>query len=124
MRLFIEKLEKLNVGGVKFKYFIPASACTRAQRVMDGLMTKNGEFTTVFYTSYADDIVLWAESVEELQKMGDLLNELFVKFGLTISIKKTKSMILNYENKPENYPKSIVTIKNENIENIKVFKNF
>ena len=31
-------------------------------------------------------------------------------------------MILNYTEKPENYPKSIVTIANQVIENVKVFK--
>ena len=86
MRLFVDELEKLGVGGFRFKYFIPASASTRAQRVMNPL---TGE-QIIYYTAYCDDIQIYAESIEQLQKMTDVLEHFFTKFGLTICKKKTK----------------------------------
>lgn len=122
MRLFTDELEKMQIGGFKFNFFIPASASTRAQRVMDPL---SGE-RTVYYSAYCDDIYIYAESIEELQRMTDILEELFTRFGLTICQKKTKSLILNYTGDIENYPDSIVTIKKGDtrvkIENVSVFK--
>ena len=118
LRLFEEKMRVLGVGGLKFKYFIPASASTRAQRVMGRLEGEN----VVFSAAYCDDIFLMAESIEELQIMTTVLEELFTRFGLTISVKKTKTLILNYQGTKENYPKSIVTIQNINIDNISTFK--
>ena len=118
MRLFEDKMKSLGVGGIKFRYFIPASASTRAQRVMDKL---EGE-TMCYYTAYCDDIFLLAETSEELQIMTTELEKLFGDFGLTISTKKTKTLILNYTDPPENYPKSFITINNIKIENVKTFK--
>ena len=66
--------------------------------------------------------MIFAETVDELQVMTNHLDDLFVKFGLTISIKKTKSMVLNFTGKPEDYPKNLITIQNNAIENVKVFK--
>ena len=118
MRLFVDELEKLGVGGFRFKYFIPASASTRAQRVMNPL---TGE-QIIYYTAYCDDIQIYAESIEQLQKMTDVLEHFFTKFGLTICKKKTKSLILNWSGKIEDYPKNIVSIQGVNIENVSVFK--
>ena len=124
LRLFLDRSEREGIGGVKFRYFIPASASTREQRLMSGLSSGKGadDFIKCYYTAYCDDIILYAESIAELQKMTQYLEEFFVKFGLVISIKKTKTMILNYTGKPEDYPKSIITIQNTNVENVKIFK--
>ena len=118
MRLFVNELENMGIGGFRFKYFIPAAASTRAQRVMNPLTGEN----IVYYTAYCDDIQIYAESIEELQRMTDVLEKFFTKFGLTICKKKTKSLILNYSGKIEDYPSSIVTIQGQNIENVTVFK--
>ena len=110
MRLFVDELEKLGVGGFRFKYFIPASASTRAHRVMNPL---TGE-QIIYYTAFCDDIQIYAESIEQLQKMTDVLEHFFTKYGLTICKKKTKSLILNWTGKIEDYPKNIVSIQGEN----------
>ena len=107
MRLFTDELEQLGIGGFKFKFFIPASASTRAQRVMDPL---SGE-RIVYYSAHCDDVYLYAGSIEELQKMTDILETLFTRFGSTICHKKTKSLILNYLGDIEEYPDSVVTMK-------------
>ena len=118
LRLFEEKMRVLGVGGIKFKYFIPASASTRAQRVMGKLEGEN----LAYSAAYCDDIFLMAESIEELQVMTTVLEELFTKFGLTISVKKTKTLILNYTGKKDDYPKTIIKIQNSMIDNITTFK--
>jgi len=118
MRLFEDRMKELGIGGIKFKYFIPASASTRVQRVMGKL---EGEAVT-YCTAYCDDIFLMAESIEELQMMTDELEKLFTDFGLTISKKKTKTLILNFLDTKENYPKTIVKIQGVEIENVKTFK--
>ena len=118
MRLFEDRMKIIGCGGVKFRYFIPSSASTRVQRMMDKLEGEN----TVFCTAYCDDIFLIAETAAELQLMTTELELLFTKFGLTISTKKTKTLILNFQDKTENYPKSIVTIQNVKIDNIQTFK--
>ena len=46
---------------------------------------------------YADDLVLFAESIEELQFILDILAPIFDRFGLIIAEDKTKSMALNVE---------------------------
>ena len=124
MRLFIDKLKKIGKGGVKYRFFIPSAASTRDQRVMNKLTNVGGEheFEVVYYTGYADDYLLCAETAEELQIMADEIQKLFSRFGLTICLKKTKSLIFNYSGDMKLYPKSIVTILNTNIDNIKVFK--
>ena len=118
MRLFVDELEKLGVGGFRFKFFIPASASTRVQRVMNPL---TGE-QIIYYTAYCDDIQIYAESIEDLQKMTDKLEHFFTKYGLTICKKKTKSLILNWAGNIEDYPKNIVSIQGVDIENVSVFK--
>ena len=118
MRLFTAELEEKSIGGISFEYFIPANASTRAQRTEFGL-TGTGKS---YYSGFADDVFAYSESIEELQVMGNILDGLFRKFGLTLCLKKTKSMILNWPDDPKTYPKSIVSIGNSNIDNVKTFK--
>lgn len=118
MRLFVEKLEELGIGGVRYRFFIPASASTRSQRVMNKLSGT----TVCYYTAYCDDFFIMAESINELQIMTDELEKLFTRFGLTICQKKTKTLIFNYLGDIKNYPKTILKILGNNIDNVKVFK--
>jgi len=61
---------------------------------------------------YADDTVLVASTVEELQAMLDRVNTASEKFGININIKKTKLMVVT---KKENIPASL-TLDGEDIE--------
>ena len=62
------------------------------------------------------------------QKGLDLLHGIFSKYGLSINIKKTKSMIFNFEYIKEHYdstyPESIAELQNQVIENVKTFRYF
>ena len=61
------------------------------------------------WIGYADD-----ESKEKLQLASDLLFGLLKRFGLVVSLEKTKSMILNYKGKDEYYPPIIVYMNGKN----------
>lgn len=46
---------------------------------------------------------------EKLQTAADVLNDPLKRFGLVISIEKTKTMILNFKGKKEDHPKHLIT---------------
>jgi len=54
----------------------------------------NTEVAHIFEALYADDLVLFASSAEELQEMLDILDKIVTDFGQEISITKTKVMIV------------------------------
>lgn len=66
---------------------------------------------------FADDIVLLAESEQNLQYNLNILNEEMVKKNMKININETKSMIIVVENKTHN-----ITIENIRIEQVNQFK--
>ena len=77
----------------------------------------------VGWSGYADDLELFFENLQDLQKGLEILHSVFTRFGLTVNIKKTKTMIFNYEGESENelYPESI-TLQNQSIENVTNFR--
>ena len=110
MRIYNDSAKKLDLG-ISFTYRIRDQAGERADK---------HRYRVIGYypwLGYADDLAITAETDVKLQKAADLLNNLFYKFGLTISIDKTKSIILNHQS--ENYPETIITIDNKNISNVK-----
>ena len=79
------------------------------------------------WSGYADDLDLFFVSAEDLQKGLVLLHEIFTKFGLSINIKKTKTMIFNFELVKEKYvnmcyPEFIVELDNIAVENVITFQ--
>ena len=72
------------------------------------------------WLGYADDLVILSKTQENLQVAANLLSDIFSRFGLTISIDKTKTMIMNY--KGDLYPESLLSINNNTIDNVKEFK--
>ena len=68
---------------------------------------------------YADDLIMIAESQDQLQKNMTLLNDYCVNWNLEINSKKTKSMVFNRGNK---LCKTKVVINNTLIECVKEFK--
>ena len=121
MRVYEHECSKENIQFVKFKYRIRTTACTREERMADYY----GDHL-VDWSGYADDIELFLDTPADLQNALTLLHSVFNKFGLHINIKKTKSMILNFKYVAENhnsvYPKSIVTLEKQPIENVETFR--
>ena len=122
MRVYEDACCKQGINFLKLKYRIRATATTREER-MSGYQGSH----SADWSGYADDLELFFVSVEDLQKGLVLLHEIFTKFGLSINIKKTKTMIFNFELIKEHYdnmcyPESIVELDNIAIENVITFR--
>ena len=112
MRIYNHHADRLGLG-ISFTFRIKDQARERADRTR---YRGAGHYP---WLGYADDLVLTAESATKLQTAADLLYALLSKFGLTISIDKTKSMILNFQ--ADEYPESVVSINGDIIDNVKEF---
>ena len=72
------------------------------------------------WAGYADDLTLVVGTAANLQLAANILADLLSRFGLVLSLDKTKSMILYYQG--DEYPDNIITIKQQKIKNVKKFK--
>ena len=91
-------------SGVKFNFNILSESDSNTR----------GNFTGPKYGAdrlrkmqFADDLVYFAESALELQKIMDIVTPIFAKFGLIIAEDKTKVMAFNL---PESEPEPKITI--------------
>ena len=101
--------------GIPFSFNIP-NQCTNRQQRADGKM--NG-LELIKWILYADDLVLFSSSLAELNTILEIINSTCKRFGLTISFKKTKTMVfgdLSLSNE-----KSIISIEGNKIENVDKF---
>ena len=122
MRTF---LEKANLKGIEFfqhKFRINLKSLTRDERYL--LRDKINGISPLSWSGYADDLVLFLIDKIGLSQSTDLLDDVFVSFGLNINKLKTETMILNYdENEPTiPYPESIIDLKDIPLTNSQQFK--
>ena len=68
---------------------------------------------------YADDLALFAWTLEELQTCIYILSHVFEEFGLQINQTKTETMIINSKSNP---PSSIISLNQVEIKNSTAFK--
>ena len=73
------------------------------------------------WIGYADDLVLFFLNEECLADAINLLYSTFKRYHLAPNIGKTQPMIFNHQTQ-EAYPKSIVSVNDEAIENVTVFR--
>ena len=114
MRIYNDHAANLGLG-ISFKFRIKDQARDRSDKA-----AYRGEMSYP-WIGYADDLAIMAETKELLQKAADVLQDLLKRFGLVISIDKTKTMIFNWKGKEEEYPESIISINNVVIENVANF---
>jgi hypothetical protein len=76
--------------------------------------------TYITHLCYADDIVFFCKSRDDLQKTLDILDMEFRRFGLVISSKKTKTMSFNIPDKNLTFNLPI-TLNDAQIENVSKF---
>jgi len=102
---------------IKYSYHIKAESSTREQRSLHKISGNE----RLRMLSYANDIVLFCEDVNELDNILMIYDETFSRFGLTIAIDKTQTISFNV---PEDVmkEKSLLTLRNEPIENVRSFK--
>ena len=53
--------------------------------------------TIIPWSGYTDDLVIYLQSLESLQKATELIDDIFTKFGISINKTKTETMILNVD---------------------------
>jgi hypothetical protein len=75
--------------------------------------------TSINSLMYADDTVVLVESQEELQQVITKLNTLSNNFGLSLNIKKTKTIMINREN-DQNIQVNIM-INGESLESVQEY---
>ena len=68
---------------------------------------------------FADDIVLWGSSSEEVQEQLNILNNIVEKYGMKFSVEKSKTMVVT---RGEREGKGSVKIRDEELEVVSSFK--
>ena len=119
MRVFIDECETQGITFLELKFRIRSTATKREDR---SNKTYRGD-QTVDWAGYADDLELFFEDEENLQKGLDLLDITFARYHLAINVGKTKTMIFNHKYiSDDTYPDNIVKLRNMNIENVQSFR--
>ena len=101
-----------NGWGLQFEFNIPHWCTHREQRSKGRMNAKD----TIRWILYADDVVLFCNSVQEAENLLNIINDTCNRFGLTISFKKTKTQIFNNTYLPKS--DLLFIIGNELIENV------
>jgi hypothetical protein len=70
---------------------------------------------------YADDIVLFCEDIKELESILEIYDKTFSRYGLTIALDKTKTIVFNVDESVMSN-KSHISLRGTNIENVRQFK--
>ena len=117
LRIFFDKCKNENVKFVKYDYRIIDSARQNKRIRNDYYGT-----ATIKGSGYADDIVNFFETADDLQKALLILNNVFESFGIQINCSKTETMIINFLGQEGTYPQSICSLKGTKINNAKTFK--
>ena len=116
MRVVHQECVKQKVRFIKLKYSIPRSASEGNE-----LLGSYGDHP-FDWVGYADDLVMAFSDIASTQKGLEIVNEVFKRFRLSINVSKTKTMIFNYAEPPEQYPTSIAKLDDEEVGNVKSFK--
>ena len=104
-----------NGWGLEFPFSIPNVCSTRERRRKQKL---NGT-EVVQWILYADDIVLFSKTVDEAEKVLNILHTTCKRYGLNISFKKTKTQVFNDEELAAT--PSLFKIEDNDIENVREF---
>ncbi|XP_066935323.1 uncharacterized protein [Clytia hemisphaerica] len=121
MRVFMSEANAESINFYKHSYRLNPRSISRANRIsMRENNLRNWGTSTLPWCGYADDLILFLISQLDLQSSINFLDQTFTRFGLSINALKTESMILNCTE--QDYPKSIIKLRNIDINNVKTFK--
>ena len=111
-----EVMPKIKSLGITFRYVINGALHETDSRVL-------GEEDLLWILLYADDIALMSDDANKLQRMVTALHLAFQRWGLLISVGKTKSMTV-YVPRPgeEPPPKPIIYVGGHRVEHVHKFK--
>ena len=103
--------------GIEFQYSIPNEATSRAQRSTHPACGKS----QLLRALYADDMFVIFRTKEALQAGMEIAEAVLTRYGLTLSRKKTETMVVNGDQE-ETTSESIIKLGDKNIKNVSVFK--
>ncbi|XP_071959537.1 uncharacterized protein [Antedon mediterranea] len=118
IRVFKQRCKDASLDGLMIQYLIPIEATNRAQRCK---APSRGIYDD-FESGYADDFAVSSWSQEELQTIVNILNKVCLEFGLRISAPKTETIIWNWKEEVEEYPRCIIQIGGVHINNVTHFR--
>ena len=102
-------------AGLSFQYLIPIQCTNREQR---RAYKMSGE-KLIKWLLYADDLALFSKSPNEANLILNIMYTTFHRFGLKMSMKKTKFMIFNQPNKTES---PTILLNGHHLEQVTSFK--
>ena len=118
LEIFEERCRAAGIRFVDIPYKIPANV-TGTRNVIVGILL-------LLWLGYGDDIVLAAWCREDLEKMLEILDQIFTEYCLKLNTDKTETLILNWKlGKPsvdDSYPETIVKLNGIPIKNVKTFQ--
>ena len=121
MRVFINEIQTENIKFFEHCFRLNPRSISREERLKMGQENlKSFGISTLSWCGYADDLILFLLELSDLQKATDLLESIFTRFGLNINVTKTESMIINHSD--QQYPQTIITLKNTALNNAENFK--
>jgi len=122
MRVFMERCEReTDVKFFNHKFRFNSRCVTKEERLnMRNQNIKTWGTSLLPWCGYADDLILFLLDTKGLQRATELLDEVFTNFGLSINVSKTESMIMNQSS--DEYPNSIVNLKQSPLNNVREFK--
>ena len=113
MRIFLDTCKSKNIQFLELNYKIPGSASS------DGRIKAGSQ--KIDWIGCVNDLILAFNDRKNLQLAIDTLNTTFYKYGLTINVTITKTMILNQQYMNSDYPTTISMLNGEQIENVQIF---
>ena len=116
LRIFEYECQKQNIQ-INLHYRIPNEATNRAQRSEE----RSSGVLSLLWFGYADDLAILTDSAEKLQQAMEIMFKLFQRYGLQMSLVKTRTMIMTDRYDDSNYPESICVIENQHLENVRTF---
>ena len=125
MRVFMDRCAKdKNIKFFEHKYRFNGRTISREERLNFRKQNVKLSGSSILpWCGYADDLILFLIDKTGLQKASIILDEVFTTFGLSINVLKTETMIINHKCLQSNeYPSSIVTLKDKPLNNVKEFK--
>ena len=114
MRVYLDTCKSKNIQFLELHYKIPGSASS------DGRIKAGNQ--KIEWVGYADDLILAFNDRKSLQLAMDTLNTTFYRYGLTINVSKTKTMILNQQYLNSEYPTTISMLNGEQVKNVQIFR--
>ena len=118
LQTWIDRCEIEGLETFELPFKIP-SAASKSGQIESG-------FSIIHYLAYCDDLAIFAFDVRTLERKLQILNEVFIEFGLKMNMDKTETLIFNWrlgaEKNLEEYPASILKIEDQDIKNSESFK--